>query len=196
MESKSIDLKTVKYIGEHIIGILPESFSYEYIFSEAMFLFSMGEVSSLYSFRAKLLNKIVDNNSSFFEKLKRDIEEIADVYLLLSREKRTKEEILDVLWREIGLNEEEKKKFLLYIKGTPFIICKDEIKERIELIRKFIDELSDEEKLVIGLYYYEGLTLREISKSIHMEYERLVIKFSLIAFKFLFSVCIKEKIKV
>lgn len=186
------DLKTLKYIVEHIDALFPKKFSYKYIFSEAFFIFNKTSKISLNIFRRKLFNKIYKNNILFFEKLKQDIREITEIYNLLLKQRDSQEDVFNILWNEIGFTEKDKKEFLFFIKGTPFIICSSKLEEKIDKIRKWVDNLGDEEKILIGLYYYEGLTLKEISKSLNIDYEFVVIKFSLIAFKFLFDTCIED----
>lgn len=188
---KGIDNETIKYLVKHLSGVLPRIFSYEQLLSEALHLMAQGRKFTLFSFRAKLLDRIVLNNREYFERLKGDIIEIVNAYLFLSKKMKFSQ-VLEILWEEIGLSEKEKREFLLFIRGTPFIMCKDDLKERIDLIKRFVESLPDEEKLIIGLYYYEGLTLEEISDALQIDYKEMVLKFSLIAFKFLFNVCIKN----
>ncbi len=200
MKTKKIDIETLKYLVEHLLGILPGNFSHRYVFSEALALINTGSFNSLSSLRMKLVEILAKNNKEFFEKLKIDINGIIDGYKILLERDIDPSFALKILWEEIGLTEKEKEDFLLYIKGFPFMICKDKIAENVVAVRGFVDMLSDREKIIIGLYYYEGLTLHEISKSLHIDYRKLVREFSIIAFKFLFRVCegicINEKNKV
>ncbi len=200
MENRKVDLETLKYLVEHLSGILPENFSHRYLFSEALALVNTNSFNSLYQLRVKLIETLIKDNKDFFERLRDDINSIADACKILLERKIKPTLALDILWEEIGLDKKEKERFLLYIKGFPFMVCKEKIVEDLVSIRKFVDMLSDREKLIIGLYYYEGLTLKEISKSLHIDYKELVLKFSIIAFKFLFRVCegicINEKNKV
>ncbi len=189
MKNKNFDLKTLKYLVEHLSGILPENFSHRYILSEALSLVNNNSFTSLSLLRMRLIETLIQNNKDFFEKLRNDIESIVDAYRVLLERESDPIHTLNILWEEIGLTKKEKEKFLLYIRGFPFLVCKDEIRENTVSIKKFVDTISDREKIIIGLYYYEGLTLKEISRSLNMEYKRLVLEFSLIAFKFLFRVC-------
>ncbi len=185
---------TVKYIVEHISAILPESLSYRYILSETYSVMNKPDIE-MNIIRVKILDQIVKSNRTFFERLKRDIREIMNIYLLLIEKNRNTNEIMDIIWTELGLNSKEKEDFLLYIKGTPFLYCEKAVKERTDLVRLYVDRLFDKEKIIIGLYYFEGLTLKEISQALFISHKDVVINFSLIAFKFLFEVCIKICIK-
>ena len=48
-----------------------------------------------------------------------------------------------------------------------------EIAELKAALTKAIDALSDREKLVITLYYYEGLTLKEIGETLNISESRV-----------------------
>ncbi len=192
---KKNNFYTVKYIVEHISAILPESFSYHYILSETYSIINSQPDIPMNLLRVRILDQIVKSNETFFKKLKNDMKEIMDAYILLLREDRHPSEVMDIIWTELGLNSKEKEDFLLYIKGTPFLYCEKAVKERPDLVRLYVDRLFDKEKIIIGLYYFEGLTLKEISQALFISHKNVVINFSLIAFKFLFEVCIKICIK-
>ncbi len=188
-QSYNLSEKDLKYLIEHIRAIFPDNFSNKYLFHQLLSILNKEKNLTIRSLRVKLIEKIIEENKEFFAKLKEDIKNILDSYNLLQSNKNNQEELVEILWEEIGLSQKEKERFLLYIKGVPFLMCREKIEERVDLIRRYVDSLSDFEKIIIGFYYYEGLTLKEISNSLGISHEEIVIKFSLIAFKFLFKVC-------
>jgi RNA polymerase sigma factor FliA len=48
-----------------------------------------------------------------------------------------------------------------------------EIRERTEHLRVAMDRLPDREKLVLSLYYYEGMTFKEIGKILQVSESRV-----------------------
>ena len=48
-----------------------------------------------------------------------------------------------------------------------------ENKERVEILEKAIDKLKEKDKLVLNLYYYEKLTLKEIGQILEVSESRV-----------------------
>ena len=56
-------------------------------------------------------------------------------------------------------------------KKTPSSIIEDE--EKIEILAKAIDSLKERYKLILSLYYYEELTLKEIGRMLEISESRV-----------------------
>lgn len=101
----------------------------------------------------------------------------------------------DEIAKEIGISVEEFQKLLLQISNLNIVSLEEKIvegnnssfistenslpenvlcgKEIIEILNASIDELPEREKLIIGLYYYDELTYREIGKILSVSESRV-----------------------
>jgi RNA polymerase sigma factor for flagellar operon FliA len=48
-----------------------------------------------------------------------------------------------------------------------------EEKERVEILAKSIERLKEKDRIVLNLYYYEGLTLKEIGQVLNVSESRV-----------------------
>jgi len=75
----------------------------------------------------------------------------------------------------LRVNDEEEERTSIEIPGPsaddPLNIVQD--KDMQELLGKAIERLPEKEKFVVALYYYEGLTLREIGEVLELSAARI-----------------------
>ena len=96
----------------------------------------------------------------------------------------TKEEFYDILLKvkSIALvpledvlidGEGEEKSFIDTIGKENGILTEIEENEKKEILIKFIEQLPEEERIILEMYYWDGLTLKEIGKALNLSESRI-----------------------
>jgi RNA polymerase sigma factor for flagellar operon FliA len=96
----------------------------------------------------------------------------------------TKEEFYDILLKvkSIALvpledvlidGEGEEKSFIDTIGKENGILTEIEENEKKEILIKFIEQLPEEERIILEMYYWDGLTLKEIGKALNLSESRV-----------------------
>ncbi|KXZ39795.1 RNA polymerase sigma factor for flagellar operon FliA [Alkalithermobacter thermoalcaliphilus JW-YL-7 = DSM 7308] len=94
---------------------------------------------------------------------------------------KTEEEVLKLLeetslYNIVSLEDELKENFKIQIKDESIFASPEEAtlkKDDIDRLKKALEKLTDREKLIINLYYYEGLTYKEISSILKISESRI-----------------------
>lgn len=96
----------------------------------------------------------------------------------------TKEEFYDILLKAKGLvlmpledalidSEGDTKSLINEIGKTDDILEKFEDEEKKQILINFIESLDKEERVILEMYYWDGLTLKEIGKAINVSESRV-----------------------
>ena len=135
-------------------------------------------ISRTYVSKIKEYNKCVDDLQNKFLR-KPSIDEIAD-YMNISKKDvsniRNKMANSSNIHIDSVICEGEKEFSLIDTIEDKDVLCPEEVVEKKELqdiMAKAIDTLKDKDRLVLSLYYYEELTLKEIGKVLGVSESRV-----------------------
>ena len=123
----------------------------------------------------------IDPLSRGDRKLVKEIEKIIEKYLLSYGYEPSDEEIADILKVDVEKVKKAKKASDIYsvmpieeqLKYYEDVSKKVEEEELIEIIQNILKEFSQKEQLVIQLYYFEELSLKEISEILGVTESRI-----------------------